>query len=50
VIYTAKATIRKQNRQFTTGEVSKQLSESKLPNSCSRKRNCGERSSDKSLD
>lgn len=31
VIYKAKATIWKQNRQFTIGEVSKLLSKSKLP-------------------
>lgn len=49
VIYKAKATIRKQNRQFTIGEVSKQLSESKLPNGCSRNRNSIERSSGKWL-
>lgn len=47
VIYKAKATIWKQNRQFTVAEVSKQLSKSKLPKSCSRTRNCVERSSGK---
>lgn len=47
VIYKAKATIWKQNQQFTVAEVSKQLSKSKLPNSCSRTKNCVERSSGK---
>lgn len=49
VIYKTKGTIWKQNRQFTIGEVSKKLSKSKLPNSCSRTRKWVERSSGKPL-
>lgn len=47
MIYKGKATIRKQNRQFATAKGSKQLSESKLPHSQSRNRNCVEMPSGK---